>query len=177
MQSEPGEVCRPEQMFTAITFTHLKDTHSTIFQFIFLFHTSLECLLFSVFFVEFNLNSIFCGAAMFFGCNQMWFLGYFVCVYVRELNLHVLVSYTHTYISGTAHVRCVCMCVFFLFVRRKKTMNYNKLNWCSGWRFHYPFGFTDFGVAQKASRERSKCIGRIELWNYSCWWWRSKIFG
>lgn len=52
-------------------------------------------------------------------------------------------------------------------------MNYNKLNWCSGWRFHYPFGFTDFEVTQKASEMVEMNIVRTELWNYSCWWWRS----
>lgn len=117
MQSEPSKVCRPEQMFTAITITLLKDTHSTIFQFIFLFRTSFECLLFSVFFIEFNLNSIFCGAAMFFWLQSNVILVVLcVCmyVYVRELDLRVLVSYTNTYICMVPFMFCVCVCFFFI---------------------------------------------------------------
>lgn len=72
------------------------------------------------------------------------------------------------------------VCCFFLSVcernSKKKNMNYNKLNWCSGWWFHYPFWFYRFWCGVKSIRSVWNVHrSNAELWNYSCWWWRSKM--
>lgn len=61
-------------------------------------------------------------------------------------------DFSGTYLPLSHTWVCVCVC----FLCQKKTMNYNKLNWCSGWRFHYPFGFTDFDATD--THTHTECI-------------------